>query len=116
MSNTPGGGSSGNSDIKQFPVSRMLEAASQMIANANQSLAEHEQAWNRIQNYIATFPGFMQGPVRAVLEAYEKRVRASYQWQIDYATSLVTQAEAAQTTDTNIAQSFTGFDNGGGGQ
>ena len=112
-------GSGGNSDAKQFPVGRMLETASQMMANANQSLAEHEQAWTRIQNYIDSFPGFMQGPVRAVLEAYEKRVRASYQWQIDCATSLAMQAEAAETTDTNIAQSFTGYDNtdtGGGGR
>lgn len=105
-----GGGSSGNGDVKQFPVGRMLETASQIIANANQSLAEHEQAWQRIQNYINSFPSFMQGPVRAVLEAYEKRLRDSYQWQIDSANALIAGAETAETTDTQLAQSFTGYD------
>jgi len=104
------GSSSGSSGVKQFPVARMLTTAGNMVANANTSLAQHEQAWTRIQNYINTFPGFMQGPVRAVLGAYEKRLRDSYQWQIDCANALVAGAEAAGATDTQIAQLFTAYE------
>jgi hypothetical protein len=84
-----GGGSSRGSDVKKFPVGKMLTTAGNMITNANNALAEHERAWARIQTYIDSFPGFMQPPVRAVLSAYEKRLRASYQWQIDAATDVV---------------------------
>ncbi len=104
------GSSSGSSQAKQFPVTRMLTTAGNMVANANTALAQHEAAWARIQNYINTFPGFMQGPVRAVLEAYEKRLRDSYQWQIDCANALVAGAEAAGATDTQIAQLFTAYE------
>lgn len=105
-----GGGSSGGSDLKQFPVAKMLTTAGNMITNANNALAEHEKTWKRVENYINSFPGFMQGPVRAVLGAYEKRLRDSYQWQIDCANALVAGAEAAETTDTQLAQSFNGYD------
>lgn len=117
-----GGGSSNGSDVKRFPTRRMIDTAKNMIANANNALYEHELAWAHIQRYIDSFPSFMQQPVRAVLSAYEQRVRASYQWQIDAANALAAGAGSASETDTQIAASFTGYegnldtgDQGGGG-
>ncbi|MDQ2714514.1 MAG: hypothetical protein M3Z08_06380 [Chloroflexota bacterium] len=103
-------GSSGGGDLKRFPASKMRTTAGNMTTNANNALAEHERSWARIQAYINRFPGFMQGPVRAVLEAYEKRLRASYQWQLDCANALIQGAEATETTDTQMAQSFNGYE------
>lgn len=102
----------GGSDQKQFPVARMRTTAGNIMSNALSAQAQHDQAWGRIQGYIDRFPGFMQGPVRAVLESYDKRLRASYQWQIDFATSLALGADAADTTDTYIKNAFDGTDAG----
>jgi len=102
------GGSSGGGDLKRFPVARMRETAGNIVANALSAQEQHDQAWRRIQAYIDRFPGFMQGPVRAVLESYDKRLRASYQWQFDFASALVQGADAADTTDTEIKNSFDG--------
>jgi hypothetical protein len=108
MRPTDDGGSSSGKDTKQFPVARMREAAGNILSNATSAQTQHDQVWGRIQNYINRFPGFMQGPIRAALEMYEKRLRASYQWQIDFANALAQGANAADTTDTNIQKNFDG--------
>ncbi|MDQ2905704.1 MAG: hypothetical protein M3Y81_19430 [Chloroflexota bacterium] len=102
----PDGNANGGRDLKTFPVERMRKAAGDIVSNANSSLAQHEATWRRVQGYIDSFPGFMQGPVRAVLSGYDRRLRESYQWQIDYATSLAQGADAAGITDADMAQAF----------
>jgi hypothetical protein len=84
----------------------MRNTAGNILTNALKAQTQHEQSWTRIQNYISSFPGFMQGPVRALLETYEKRVRASYQWQIDTATALARGADIAEATDNGIALTY----------
>jgi len=85
----------------------MLETASQIITNATNSLAEHDSAWKKVEAYVQTFPGFMQGAVMAMLVPYANRLRASYQWQLDLATALIDGVTAMQGTDSNVASSFT---------
>ncbi len=102
-----GGGSSSGSSRMSYPSERILETANKMIANANTSVEQHNAAWAQVQAYVQTFPGFMQGPVRAVLAPYERRLRASYQWQLDCANTLINGSNQMQQTDARIAQGFT---------
>jgi hypothetical protein len=85
----------------------MLETASQMITNANNALDRHTTTWAKVQAYVHTFPGFMQGPVLAVLTPYEHRLRASYQWQLDCAYTLIASVNNMQTTDDGVSTAFT---------
>lgn len=102
---SPNGSQSGDNQTN-IPIDRMLTTAGKMISNAKSAQTQHEQTWKRIQNYINTFPGFMQGPVQAVLSAYEKRLRDSYQWQIDCANALLNAALAAGATENQIVHDF----------
>jgi hypothetical protein len=97
-------GSSGQT--VNYPIDRMRETAGNILSNANKSLAEHEATWAKVQRYIERFPGFMQGPVRTLFSLYEARLRASYQWQMDFAKTLADSADMAETTETDIANSF----------
>lgn len=100
----PDAGSSGQ---MSYPLGRMHEIASQIISNANASIAEHDAAWNKVQVYVQTFPGFMQGALMAVLSPYEHRLRASYEWQIAAANTLIQGANSMEQTDNVVSQSFT---------
>jgi hypothetical protein len=99
------GSGSSNTSIN-YPIPKMRQTAGNIMSNANNSLAQHETAWSKLQQYIGRFPGFMQEPIRAVLSAYENRLRASYQWQIDYAQALSTSADTMDDADTSISDSF----------
>src|SRR5215469_603142 len=101
---TPGGRSSGQ---MSYPLTRMLETASQIITNATNSLAEHDSAWKKVEAYVQTFPGFMQGAVMTVLVPYANRLRASYQWQLDLATTLIDGVTTMEGADSDVANSFT---------
>ena len=100
----PGGRSSGQ---MSYPLARMLETASQIITNANNSLTEHDSAWKKVEAYVQTFPGFMQGAVMAMLVPYANRLRASYQWQLDLATTLIDGVTSMEGADSDVANSFT---------
>jgi hypothetical protein len=84
---------------EQFPFN-------QMITNANSALAQHNAAWAQVQSYVQSFPGFMQGPFMAVLTPYERRLRASYHWQIDCANTLLSGVGQMQQTDTAVSNRF----------
>jgi hypothetical protein len=95
-----------NSAQMSYPAARITETANQMITNANHSLEQHNTAWAQIQSYVQSFPGFMQGPIMAVLTPYERRVRASYQWQLDCAHTLLSGLGHMQQTDTTASNNF----------
>jgi len=101
-----GDGSSSGSGHMSYPSGRIIETAQQMTTNANKSFEQHNAAWAQIQAFVQTFPGFMQGPVMAVLAPYERRLRASYQWQLDCANTLTNGSQQMQQTDTAIARGF----------
>jgi len=92
--------------VANYPVDRIRETAGNILSNANSSLVQHETAWANVQSYIGRFPGFMQGPVRALFSIYEARLRSSYQWQIDFARSLADSADALETTENGVKNSF----------
>lgn len=89
-----------------YPTARITETANQMITNANHALSQHNAAWAQVQSYVQSFPGFMQGPLMAVLTPYERRIRASYQWQIDCANTLLSGVGQMQQTDINVSNTF----------
>ena len=89
-----------------YPSGRITETAQQMTTNANKALEQHNAAWAQVQAFVQTFPGFMQGPVMAVLNPYERRLRASYQWQLDCANTLTHGSQQMQHTDTAVARGF----------
>src|SRR5215471_15475976 len=107
MSTNPTPPASGSSGQMSYPFERMLEAASQLITNANNSLTEHDSAWKKVEAYVQTFPGFMQGAVMTVLVPYANRLRASYQWQLDLATTLIDGVTTMEGADSDVANSFT---------
>ncbi len=102
-----GGSTSSGSGSMSYPSGRILETANKIITNAHASLEQHDAAWAQVQAYVQTFPGFMQGPVMAVLVPYERRLRASYQWRLDCANTLMNGSNQMQQTDATVARGFT---------
>jgi hypothetical protein len=76
------------------------------MVDAGTAMMEHDAKWARIQSFIASFPGFMQGTIMGVLSPYAQRLRDSYQWQIDFANTLLDAANMADTTNQDVANSF----------
>jgi hypothetical protein len=89
-----------------YPAGRILETANRMTTNAQSSLEQHNAAWAKIQAYVQSFPGFMQGPLLLVLTPYERRLRSSYQWQLDCAKTLTSGMDQMQQTDTAVSNTF----------
>jgi hypothetical protein len=103
-------GGPASSGTMNFPTERMRTTAGKMMSNANHALMQHEQHWSRVSAFVDRFPGFMQGPVWAVLKPYESRLRASFQWQMDFARTLAQSAEALDDVEKDIADYFKDFD------
>lgn len=93
------------SDIT-YPTDRMIQAAGRIRANANDALGQHDRLWQRLQSSLNPLPGFIQNPILYVLNPYDKRLRESYQWQLDLADRLEQAAEIFQQEDQQIAGSF----------
>ncbi|MBA2285158.1 MAG: hypothetical protein H0W02_06735 [Ktedonobacteraceae bacterium] len=106
MPRIPSGDTSSGSGAIFYPLDRMREAAAKILVNAGEAQQSHNAAWAKVQSYVQSFPGFMQGPIMTVLSRYDARLRASYQWQLDFANTLFDAADAMDTTDNNIADSF----------
>lgn len=106
IENADGGSSSTSIN---YPVGKMHTTANNMMSNAKKGLAQHEATWTKVQAYINNVPGILQGPIHAVLSAYEQHLRASYQWQMDYAQTLSNSATAMEDGDVHVANTFKGF-------
>ncbi len=89
-----------------YPTDDIRAASAKISSKANLALESHHTAWARIQRYVESFPGFMQGPIMDVLSRYERRLSASYQWQIDFAQTLGVVANAIDTNEQDIASGF----------
>ncbi len=89
-----------------YPITTMRATAQQIRTNATNSLCNHEQTWQRLQNCLAPLPGFIQAAFNIVLNTHNQRLRASFQWQIDLATRLEESANAMEKVDQSRAQSF----------
>jgi hypothetical protein len=96
----------GDSNKITYPINHMYDVASQMITNATNAQDNHDNAWNKINGYIQRFPWFMQGALHAVLDPYDLRARASYDWQMSAAYALKDAADTISQADDEIKQSF----------
>lgn len=97
-----------SSDLIVYPVDHMRETAAKILAKASYAQTQHDATWQQIQNYAhQNFDSRMVGTVLDCLKPYADRLRASYDWQIDFASALFTAVDAVVSTDTNIADAFT---------
>ena len=102
----PSGDTSG--DLVVYPVEHMREAAAQILVQASNAQSQHDITWQQIQNYIQqNFDAKMVGTLLDCLTPYANRLRATYNWQIDFASALFTTVDAITSVDDQAAQSFT---------
>ena len=99
---------SNSSDLIVYPVEHMRETAAKILAKASSAQAQHDTTWQQIQNYVSqNFDPRMQSTVLDCLKPYADRLRATYNWQIDFASALFTTVDAITSVDEQGAQSFT---------
>jgi hypothetical protein len=89
-----------------YPTDKMRLTAQNIRTSANNALADHSMYWQRVQNCLSPLPGFMQSALHYVLDPHDKRLRDSYQWQLDFATALEQAADRMEGLDQQIKQTF----------
>ncbi len=77
----------------KYDTNAMREAASRISTSANAALTSHETTWHQILASVQRLPGFLQGPIMAILTPHDQRFRSAYQWQLDTASWLLSKAE-----------------------
>jgi len=106
MPHVPSNSSSGESIV--YPIEHMRQTAAKILAKASYAQEQHDTIWGQIQSYVLNaFEPDMQGPVMDLLQPYAARLRASYNWQIDLASSLFAAVNLMESTDSDVAQAFT---------
>ncbi|SRR5579883_1715209 len=96
---------SGDEQI-QYPIDLMCSVASKVLAETSLALDQYDAHWKQVQTYLHTLPGVLQGPFKDLLTQHEQRLRASYQWQIDFASALFSAIDAIEGTDEDVSQQF----------
>src|SRR5690242_217068 len=81
------------SELIRYPIDLMRSVASQILTDANNALAQLDSDWKKAQWYIDTLPSILQGSFHDLLDKHQSRLRASYQWQKDFATALARTAD-----------------------
>jgi hypothetical protein len=94
------------SELICYPVDLMHSVASQILTDANNALTQLDSDWKKAQTYIDTLPFVLQGSFYDLLDKHQKRLRASYQWQIDFANALSRTADIAADNNDHIAHGF----------
>lgn len=89
-----------------YPTDKMRLTAQKIRNSANNALTNHGMYWRRVQNCISPLPGFIQSALYYVLDPHDKRMRDSYQWQLDFATALELAADRMGGLDQQIKQTF----------
>jgi hypothetical protein len=101
---------SGNTsgDLIVYPVNHMRETAAKILAKVSFAQSQHDTAWQQIQSYVSqNFDPKMQNTVLDCLKPYADRLRATYDWQMSFASALFTAVDAITSTEDNVKQSFT---------
>jgi hypothetical protein len=102
------------SDHIQYPLDQMREVAATILAQADYDQFQHDQAWQQVVALIQNrFDPTLHEALFSLLKPYADRLRSSYDWQIDLATGLFNAVDLMDTSDQDIATSFTpkGSDN-----
>ncbi len=89
-----------------YPLSHMRETAANIHNDAQNALDEHEKAWKLLDSHLNDYPDFLQKLLRAIVEPHEKRMRATYHWQMAYAQGIKDGADAMEQTDKDISHGF----------
>lgn len=87
-----------------YPIDLLTQAASKIAVDADMALQQHQTIWNGIQTFLDEHD--IDGKMRDVLSAHEKRMRDSYNWQSQLAITLFAAIEAVTTTDQDTANHF----------
>lgn len=97
-----------SSDLIVYPVDHMRETAAKVLVNASNAQSHHDAVWQQIQSHVyRNFDPTMQETVIACLKPYADRLRASYDWQLNFASALFDAVDAISTTEGNVTQSLT---------
>lgn len=96
------------SDAIVYPTEHMTQVAARIIAQASSRQSTLDTTWNEIQNWIhETFDRHWQQPLLDMLTPYVNRLRASFDWQYNLASSIFDMVDAIEGTENTISQSFT---------
>jgi hypothetical protein len=87
-----------------YPVDLLSQAAARILVDANQALDQHQTLWNQVQAFLHEHD--IDGKMAAVLIPHEQRMRESYNWQIQLASSIFSAIELATAADDSVASSF----------
>lgn len=89
-----------------FNTAGMRSIANQIRSQATQAQNDHENAWGRMQQHIASYPGSLQTLLFSVVDDHQKRMGKSYHWQIAFADALSSSADLVDQTEAEINQMF----------
>ena len=95
-------------DRMVYPIDHMREVAARILAQADSARFQHDEAWQQIMTFIQNnFDPSLHEAVTGLLQPYANRLRATYEWQMDLASALFEAVDLIDTTEQNIAGSFT---------
>ncbi len=104
--------SGGSNESILYPIDLMRQVAAKLLVQADTALQEHNTICAQVQSFLDT--NDVDGCMAAVVAPHEKRMRDSYEWQMQLATTLFSAIDAMESADQNVSQSFTprGFGHG----
>ncbi|MBV9615284.1 MAG: hypothetical protein JO031_07510, partial [Ktedonobacteraceae bacterium] len=85
IKNDPGGGTT-DPDLTIYPIDQLREVAARILVQADQALQQHNATWSNIQVWLNENDEY--GYMASVLNPHEKRMRDSYNWQMQLASTL----------------------------
>lgn len=94
------------SDILRFDTGAMRTVADTITKNANQSLADHGAAWQRMQNHIQSYPANLSNLLMDVLHPHNQRMLKTYHWQLSFASALHSSADVVDEAEAEMTQWF----------
>ncbi len=95
-----------------YPVDLLREVAAKIVVDADLALQQHQTLWKQIEAFLHDHDD--DGKMAAVLNPYEKRMRDSYNWQMDLATSIFSAIDMVTSTDDTVGDNFTPHGHGRG--
>jgi hypothetical protein len=95
-----------------YPIDLMREVAAKLLVQADTAMQEHNTICAKVQGFLET--NDVDGCMAAVVAPHEKRMRDSYEWQMQLASTLFSAIDEMESADQNVSQSFTprGFGHG----
>lgn len=100
--------SNNSGDEIGYPLDHMRQIAAAILVQASNDQLQHDQAWQQITHFIQNkFDPVLHDAVTGLLQPYAARLRATYDWQMDLASGLFDAIDLMDTTDHDVANTFT---------